>query len=292
MVDIRRRTTDELYEALRGGMLVRVQYRAGGANRSVTGRVTDGTPHQLGITPPDGGDAITVLREDITALTILAEKHSNDLDELVAGDFIGVQYVTDGVPHEVRGRVTHLGEDIVEVGVPDITGQDFYGSKVTILRESITLLRILDRCAPLEQSVAWTILGEPVRRGDLVAVDRAGLATLTDRVTDLLGGSFGRYPDAPAQLHLGTDPPERVIVGEITAFRNLTYHGEEWHSDKVVFGHTPLTIVFYGGFGAAYAWNGNPDSPWPEIGDMPLVDRAVFRALAANVIAEIDRAEP
>lgn len=214
-------------------------------------------------------------------------KHAgNDWSELMHGDLVGVQYVEDGTPHEVRGRITRLGEDLVEVSVPDITGQD--GSKVQILRESITLLRILDHGTALQQAVAWTIYGEPVRVGDKVQLRHRGAEVdLTDRIVEFTGGAG----DGPATLYLGEDRTyrQRVFVHEILTFRNLTAHGEEWQAEKVVIGHTPMSLVFYGAYGTAYAWNGDPNAPRPDLITAPLVDRAVLRAMAEDVIAQLDR---
>ena len=61
--------------------------------------------------------------------------------------------------------------------------------------------------------------------------------------------------------------------------------------EPVVFGHSPLTVVFYGAYGTAYAWSANPSSPTPSLEDMALVDRAVLRAMARDIIARLDRAE-
>lgn len=107
----------------------------------------------------------------------------------------------------------------------------------------------------------------------------------SDTVIHLVRSSDGALYQVQARNVTGMEviTPDQLTVEDA----RLGPRGEPF-----VFAHTPLSVVFYGAYGAGYSWRGDPSAPRPSVADMPLVDRAVLRALAVDIIAELDRAEP
>jgi hypothetical protein len=191
------------------------------------------------------------------------------------GDRIGVTYRTG------PGGFTTAEGEVVDLNPVDLV---LAAHGDPIRRAAITEVEILSMRTGLE---GWRF--QALRAGDLIRV------TYDPRDApepQTVVGTFTREHNRLLNLARDTDGAMfQVPVEDVLACELITAVGPFPH-DRVVFDHSPLTLVFYGGFGTAYAWSGDPTSPRPDVANMGLVDRAAFRALAESVIADLDGPPP